>query len=212
MAEFKPPNEMCFSSANTAEAWRKWEVGFQTYHTASELSEKEGKTQVAILLHCAGMEAQEIFSNFVFEAAEDKNNVEDVLKKFREYCEPKKNEIFATYRFWKRDRIPGENLEKWINDLQALAADCNFDTQRDRHIRDKIVLSLEDQSLRERLIEQGTVLTLAKCIEVCRTAETSKAQSQVMNTKSAVNTVKTEISTATSTTDATQFKEDECSS
>ena len=52
------------------------------------------------------------------------------------------------------------------------------------HIRDKIVLSLEDHPLQERLIEQGTSLTLKKCVEVCRTAETNKARSPTMNTSS----------------------------
>ena len=137
---------------------------------------------MAILLHSAGMEAQEIFSNFVFSAEEDKDKVNDVLQK--SYSEPKKNEIFATYKFWSRDRVVGESLEKWFNDLKTLAADCNFQDQKDRHIRDKIVLSLEDHPLQERLIEQGTSLTLDKYVEVCRTAETSKARSQTMNTSS----------------------------
>ena len=190
MTEFRPPKEMSFSSPNTAEAWRKWELAFKTYYKAAELSKKEETTQVAILLHSAGMEAQEIFSNFVFDAEESKDKVDDVLAKFKSYCEPKKNEIFATYKFWSRDRVPGESIEKWFNDLKSLAADCNFQDQRDRHIRDKIVLSLEDHPLRERLIEQGTTLTLEKCIEVCRAAETSKARSQTMNSNNKTNAIK----------------------
>ena len=147
MTELRTPNEMCFSTDNTAEAWRKWEMAFRTYYTATELSKNEGRTQVAILLHSAGVEAQEIFANFVSGTDEDKNKVDGVLQKFRSYCEPKKNEIFATYKFWSRDRVVGESLEKWFNNLKTLAADCNFQDQKDRHIRDKIVLSLKDHPL-----------------------------------------------------------------
>ena len=50
MAKFRPPKEICFSTDHTAEAWRKWELAFRIYYTAAELSKKEGKTQVAILL------------------------------------------------------------------------------------------------------------------------------------------------------------------
>ena len=117
---------------------------------------------MAILLHSAGMEAQEIFSIFVIGAEEDKDKVDNVLQKFRSYCEPKKNKIFATHKFWSRDRVVRESLEKWFNDLKTVAADCNFQEQKDRHVRDKIVQSLEDHPLRERLIEQGTSLTLDK--------------------------------------------------
>ena len=135
MTKFRPPKEICFSTPNTAELWRKWELAFKTYYAAAKLSKKDGKTQVAILLHCAGMEAQEIFSNFVFRGEESADKVDDVLTKFRSY-EPKKNEIFATFKFWSRDCVPGESLEKWFNDLKTLAADYNFQDQRDRHIRD----------------------------------------------------------------------------
>ena len=82
------------------------------------------------------------------------------------------------------DRVVGESLEKWFNNLKTLAADCNFQDQKDRHIRDKIVLSLKDHPLRERLIENGTSFTRDKCVEVCRTAETSKTRSQTINTSS----------------------------
>ena len=154
------------------------------------MSKKEETTQIAILLHSAGIEAQEIFSNFVFNAEESKDKVDDVLAKFKSYCEPKKNKIFATYKFWSRDRVPGESIEKWFNALKSLAANCNFQDLRDPHIRDRIVLSLEDHPLRERLIEQGTALTLEKCIEVCRAAETSKARSQTTNSNNNTNAIK----------------------
>ena len=132
----------------------------------------------------------ENFTNSVFNAEESKDKDDDVLAKFKSYCEPKKNEIFAPYKFWSRDRVPGESIEKWFNDLKSLAADCNFQDQRNRHIKDKIVLSLEDHPLRERLIEQGTALTLEKCIEVCRAAETSEARSQTMNSNNKTNAIK----------------------
>ena len=158
---------MTFTPPNAAEAWRKWDMVFKAYYAAGVLNKKHKTTQVAILLHCTGMEAQEIFSNFVFGEGEDKDKVDDVLIKLRNYCEPKKNEIIATYQFWSCDRVPSENFEMWIKDLKTIATECNFEDQRDRHIREKTVLSLDDVLLRERLIEQGSALTLDKCIEVC---------------------------------------------
>ena len=86
--------------------------------------------------------------------------------------------------------MPGESVEKWFNDLKSSAADSNFQDQRDRHIRDKIVLSLEDHPLRERLVKHGPALTLEKCIEVCRAAETSKARSQTINSNIKTNAIR----------------------
>ena len=68
---------MCVSTVNISKAWRKWELAFRTYHATSELNRKEAATQIAIQLHCAGKEAQEIFSNFTFNEHEDQHKVED---------------------------------------------------------------------------------------------------------------------------------------
>ena len=66
MEIFKPPPNVSFTSGNLAEQWRKWEQQFRVYYTPAEIVKKEAKSRVAILLHCAGSEAQDIHSNFVF--------------------------------------------------------------------------------------------------------------------------------------------------
>ena len=83
---------MSFTTGNTAEQWRRWEKQFAFYFAAAELNKKATKTQVAILLHGAGPEPQDIYSNFVFANNDDDRdtNWEHVLKKFRDYCEPRK--------------------------------------------------------------------------------------------------------------------------
>ena len=82
---------------------------FQNRYAVEELDKNKGATQAASLLHCAGIEAQKFFSNFVIIQDEDKQKVEDVSTKFKAYCEPKKDEIFATHKFWKRNHILGES-------------------------------------------------------------------------------------------------------
>ena len=65
--EFKPPATVSFNiTGKTAEIWLRWVQQFRIYVEAAELATKPPKTQVAILLHCAGPEAQDIFTNFVF--------------------------------------------------------------------------------------------------------------------------------------------------
>ena len=88
-------------------------VTIPVFFAAAELSKKTTKTQVSILLHCAGPEAQDIYTNFVFANTDDDkdSNWEHVLKKFRDYCEPRKNE------FWQRDQREGELIDQWVNYL-----------------------------------------------------------------------------------------------
>ena len=65
---------------------------------SSRTSKEGAKTRVAILLHCAGPEAQDIHSNFVFSDTEGyrANDYNSVLKKFKECCEPRNSESDLT--------------------------------------------------------------------------------------------------------------------
>ena len=102
MEFFKPPSSIAFDACNLDEAWRSWEQQFRTFYTACELNKKPNVVQVAILLHTAGPEAQEVFNQFEFRPAgpanvprtEDRDNWETVLDKFRHYCKPRKNTVY----------------------------------------------------------------------------------------------------------------------
>ena len=96
---YKPPNNFVFDSTNLDDAWRRWETSFNHYYYACELDKKDAKRQVATLLHVAGPEAQEIHSQFKFAAGEDKDDYETILKKFSEYCQPRKNTVYERYKF-----------------------------------------------------------------------------------------------------------------
>jgi hypothetical protein len=91
---FRMPENFDFDGANTAQRWTKWRKQFETYHVAAELKKKEADVQVAILLHAAGSEAQEIHSQFVFENEEDKKDTQKILDLFEAYCKPRKNVVF----------------------------------------------------------------------------------------------------------------------
>ena len=184
MEIFKQPPSNSFTSGNLAEQWRRWEQQFRVYYTAAELVKKEAKTRVAILLHCAGPEAQDIHSNFVFsdtdgDRASDYNSV---LKKFKEYCEPRKNEVFEWYKFWQRDQHEGETIDQWVNDLRILLGSCQYGDQKEKNLRDRIVFGVADTRVKERLLCESD-LTLTKALDICHAAEASKVQLKICQAK-----------------------------
>ena len=173
----KPPPNLSFTSGNSAEQWRRWEQQFKVYYTAAELVKKEPKTRVAILLHCAGPEAQDIHSNFVFNEADGDraSDYNSVLKKFREYCGPRKNEMFEWYKFWQRDQHEGGTIDQWVNDLRILLESCEYGDQKEKNLRDRIVFGLADTRVKEWLLRESD-LDLIKALAICHAAEASKVQ------------------------------------
>jgi len=65
--------------------------------------------------------------------------------------------------------------------LRQKSKDREFGASENDMIRDMIVFSLNDPRLKERLLRESD-LTLESAIDICRAAETAKAQIQAMST------------------------------
>ena len=79
---FKAPEKFSFDGPDVAQRWTRWEKEFRTYFKACEFKKKPKDIQVAILLNCAGSEAQEVHEQFEFEEEEDGKSIDKVLEKF----------------------------------------------------------------------------------------------------------------------------------
>ncbi|UYV72008.1 hypothetical protein LAZ67_9001538 [Cordylochernes scorpioides] len=102
---------------NLSENWKRFKQRFEIYLEASGLNEKKDKTKTAIFLNMAGENAIDIYNNFKFENEEDKYNLDIVLKKFEDYCDPLKNTTYERYVFFflqdfKMDRELSNGIEK----------------------------------------------------------------------------------------------------
>lgn len=182
MNYLQPPKELELSG-NTAENWQNWEKQFKTYFAACELSGKTEETQVAVLLHTAGPEAQRVHETFVFSKEENKTDVNVVLRKFREYCEPRRNVVFERHKFWRRTQQTGETVDVFMTENRTLAKNCDF-VELDNMLRDKLVFGLREDSPRERLLRERD-LTLQKAIDIARASELSRKQTQIMTSDNA---------------------------
>ena len=179
MEHFRAPDHFSFDGPNVAQRWNRWEKQFNTFFTACELPKKEKDVQVAILLHTAGTDAQEIHEQFQFTQETDKKDVTKILKMFRDYCQPRKNTVYERYCFWSRNQVSDEPIDKWVKDLRTIARNCEFENQEDNMIRDKIVFGVQDSRVKERMLRE-TELTLEKAVEICRAAESTKSQMKEM--------------------------------
>ena len=137
MDVLKPPMQIRFITSNVAENWRRFERQFRVYYAACELQLKSKATQVGILLHTAGAEAQYVHDTFDYDVDEDKDDYELVLTKFRTHCEPRKNIEFERYQFWGRNQSDGEPIDQWVTDLRTKAETCEFQAHESDMIRGK---------------------------------------------------------------------------
>ena len=81
MEHLTPPKQLDITE-NKAENWRKYKQVWNIYSLASGLNKKNEAIQVATFLHVIGSEAVEVYNNFTWAEATDKDKINEVLAKF----------------------------------------------------------------------------------------------------------------------------------
>ncbi|KAJ8412539.1 hypothetical protein AAFF_G00128750 [Aldrovandia affinis] len=179
MESLTPPPPLSLSG-NLAENWRKWEQRLNLYFVASGLTDKSEERKIAVMLHCVGEDALEIYNalNVQYADAQAKK-MEEVLTAFRQYCAPRKNTVFERHQFWAHKHNEEAGIDKFVTELRLRARDCEFGESEDLMLRDKIVFSIADHRLRERLLSTAD-LPLHKAIDICRAKEAATMQARAM--------------------------------
>ena len=170
---------------NTPELWKQWRERFEIYILASGISVKSGKQNCAVLKHVIGADAAAIAKTFSFSEAEQVN-LDILLNKYDNYFELIRNVTVERYKFNKRVQQQGESFDVFLTDLRHLVKTCDYGDLTESLIKDRVVIGIYDDTLRERLLRQKD-LTLSTAAEICRSSELSKTQLKEMSEGTKVN-------------------------
>ena len=159
-------------ASNKAAEWERFKKRFDVHATATGLVDKDDAVQAATFLHLVGSAAHEVSYTFTFDAEEDRKKLEKLKEKFEAYCVPKKNITMERHALLTRRQRAGEplNFDEFITDLRSKARHCDLPASTDSLIRDCVVLGINDNQLRERMLRED-IDDLEKIIKTCKAAE-----------------------------------------
>lgn len=177
---FPTPEQFDFAHP---EQWPRWIKRFLRYRAATNLSEKDGETQISTLIYCMGDRAEDILATLKFTERE-RNDFNVVVGKLQSHFVKKRNVIYERACFNQRVQQVGEPVDNFITSLYHLAEHCQFKDLREELIRDRIVVGLQDARLSEKL-QLDPELTLEKAITVVRQSESVKKQQQTLRAPAA---------------------------
>ena len=98
---------------NIAANWKRFKQSFQIYKIASGLDTKSKEVQSMTMLHVIGQEAVEVYNTFQWTGQEcddcdtDIDSVKCLLRKFENYCLPRKNVTVERHVFFSRKQGEG---------------------------------------------------------------------------------------------------------
>ena len=77
------------------------------------------------------------------------------------------------YKFQARVQAEGEPFENFVTDLKLLVNDCSY-PEDEKMVHDRIVFSVHNPNIPEKLINKGNELTLDSAIEMAQSYEVCK--------------------------------------
>lgn len=86
---------------------------------------QDGVVRVSTLLSIIGEDGVKTFDTFTWGESESEDNIEHVLKKSDEHCEPRTQAIYKHHRFNNRQQQEGGNIPTYLTELKAIARNCH---------------------------------------------------------------------------------------
>ena len=137
---------------NLATNWNAWKKAWTRYEVATGVNRQEQLVSLN-MLSVIGEDATKAFDGFELGETQDDSKTEDVLAKFDEYCKPRTQVIYERYRFNNRNQEPGESIASYLTELRTIAKNCQHESiTPDEILRDRSVLGIRDDKMRERLL------------------------------------------------------------
>lgn len=185
MKGFKQPDALDMEG-NLSDNWEKWKKEFKFFLLASESNAKADEVKTSMMLSSIGARAREVYYNFEFDAGEElKLNI--VIDRFDNYFKPKKNVTFQRYKFFTTSQKEGQKFDEFLTELRSKANNCEFEKLKESLIKDILIVGITDKQVQERLLREPEPLLLDRAIEICRSAEQTKNQMEIMHLQPTVD-------------------------
>lgn len=155
--------------------WKRFLQEFQIYLVASQQELESERVKVALFLNFSGSEALKLF-----EVKLNSENIElsEVFDYFGDFCNEPASEIFERYCFYKLKQVPGQKFSDFLLLLKHQAARCDF-AEEDNMIRDAILFGVNDNDLREKLLNSQS-LSLEEAEKECKRFESTCSRLRFM--------------------------------
>ena len=125
-----------------------------------------GKVKTSMLLIWSGPDGKDIYDNFNL-PPHQANDVDYVLQRFEEFCEPICNFRAARFKFTKVCQRQNENIDTFYNRILKLARQCEFSDVNERLI-DAIIFGTNCIKAQDKLLQTPNTLSLQQCLTICR--------------------------------------------
>lgn len=153
---------------------------WKNYVLASGLTVEDEKTKVAQMMTIIGDGACKIIYKIMDNP--ESNSVDEILTTLKKKLAPELNVRYERYIFNNLEQSNDESFQQYLMKLKTQIKLCAYKDMEDELLVDKIISSVKDIKLREKLwLEKD--LKLEKAIEICKSSEETKKQLEIIESQ-----------------------------
>jgi hypothetical protein len=96
---------------------------------------------------------EKIFESFALTSMEA-IDIKVIHERFTQHFSPRSNKTYEQYLFNKIAQKPGQKFDDYLIGVKLATKNCNFEDLKDSLIRDKIVMGICSDKVREKLLSE----------------------------------------------------------
>ena len=139
----------------------------EQYFIANEIKDNK---QVAVMLSLMGNKTYGLLSNLAAPAKPSSLSFKTIVETLQKHLSPRPLLIAEWFRFHKRNQLEGETVSSYLAELKKLSLYCEFGTNLNDALRDRLVCGLHNELIQKRLLSELD-LSLAKASEIALAME-----------------------------------------
>ena len=146
---------------------------------------KEDK-QVPAFLSLIGPKIYGLVKDLVSPKSPKDCTFDELVKTLESHYKPQVLVIYERFKFYKRVQENHENVSTFVAALKSLAATCDFGSQLEEMLRDKLVMGLKEESTQRVLLTEKQ-LTFSRAVEIAVAREAADKDVREFGQKSNAN-------------------------
>ena len=151
----------------SANDWETYAARLEQFLDANSIKEDK---KVATLLTLIGGPTFQLLRNLVAPNDPKTKSFNELATALKQHFSPAPLAIAERYRFHKRDQAPGETVVTYVAELRRMARHCDFGTNLDTTLRDRLVCGLKSEATIKKLLQEKS-LDLEKAVAIATATE-----------------------------------------
>lgn len=151
----------------TNDDWNAYVERIKQYFTANEIKDNK---QVVVMLSLMGNKMYGLLRNLAAPAKPSSLSFKTIVETLQKHLSPRPLLIAEWFRFHKRNQLEGETVSSYLAEFKKLSLYCEFETNLNDALRDRLVCGLHNELIQKRLLSEPD-LSSAKASEIASAME-----------------------------------------